>query len=101
MVKNDVELRVNKLELDVRYILNAIEAVEPNPYSPEGFYKIFASGFLVTPYLWECRDEFAHAVKWNTDIVDGGVSVVDEKGCEISAQERASNAMDYYRFIKI
>ena len=101
MVKNDVELRVNKLELDVRYILNAIEAVEPNPYSPEGFYKIFASGFLVTPYLWECRDEFAHAVKWNTDIVDGGVSVVDEKGCEISAQERASNAMNYYRFIKI
>lgn len=87
---SDVQRRTQQLVADVRKMLTAIEASIADPYSADGLYRVFASGFLTAPYLWEERDEFRHAVAWKTDIIDGGVSVVDEAGKPISASARAA-----------
>jgi len=68
--------------------IKTIETNIPIAYSPEGFYKIFAAGFLVSPYLWECQEEFKNAIKWQTEIIDGSVRIVDESGKQIKSAER-------------
>lgn len=88
----EVLFRTEQLVEDVRTMLDAIEVAIPDPYTPYGFYRIFASGFLTAPYLWEEREEFRHAVSWRTEIVNGGVSVVDETGAAVSAYARAAAA---------
>ena len=60
--------------------LGAIEEHIDKPYSPEGFYKIFAAGFLPVPYLWGQGDEFKFTKYWKTKPVKGGVKTVDENG---------------------
>ena len=45
-------------------------------------------GFLPAPYLWECRDELAKAVQWQTRPIRGSVQVVDERGIPIPASKR-------------
>ncbi len=86
----DVEVRLRKQELleQARYLTAAIEANVPNPYSVDGFYRIFADGFLPVPYLWECREEFIHATQWVTKVLDGAVKLVDEAGAALSAADR-------------
>jgi hypothetical protein len=59
-------------------VVSAIEDSINDPYSPEGFYKIFAAGFLPVPYLWGEVEEFKHAKNWRTKPVRGSVKVVDE-----------------------
>ncbi|MFE8034480.1 hypothetical protein [Thiohalocapsa marina] len=88
----EVQYRTERLVADVRQMLTAIEAAIPDPYSADGLYRIFAAGFLAAPYLWEERDEFHHAVGWATDVVDGGVSVVDAAGQPIPIVVRAAAA---------
>jgi len=88
----EVIYRTQKIISDVRDVVRCIEQSIPNPYTPEGLYCVFAAGFLVAPYLWECRDEFSNAVSWTTDIVDGGVAVVDQNGNPITALDRANHA---------
>ncbi len=60
----------------------------PAPYTPEGLYKIFAAGYLPVPYLWACRDEFRHAVRWKTKMSRGSVRVVDDEGNPILPAQR-------------
>ena len=74
---------------DVRILLKSIEDKIPAPYTPEGLYRVFASGYLPVPYVWECRDEFRHAVRWNTKMLRGSVRVVDEKGNPVAPADRA------------
>jgi hypothetical protein len=88
----DVEDRTCHLCEDVRTLLAAIESVIPNPYSAHGLYQIFAAGFLVAPYLWEEREEFHNATAWKTDILNGGIQVVDENGECVTARIRADIA---------
>ncbi|QVL50129.1 MAG: hypothetical protein KFB96_06600 [Thiocapsa sp.] len=88
----EVQRRTEQLVADVRQMLAAIESVIPDPYSAEGLYRIFAAGFLVAPYLWEEREEFSNSVAWQTDVVDGGVSVVDDAGLPIPISVRAASA---------
>lgn len=88
----DVRHRTETLVSDTKDVLKAIERHIPQPYSPAGLYKIFASGFLPVPYLWKGRDEFAHAVQWRTHPISGGVSVIDETGSPVSARLRAEIA---------
>lgn len=88
----DVEERMNELLSSARTMINAIESSIENPYSPEGFYKIFAAGFLPVPYLWGGVDEFKHAKNWRTAAVMGSVKVVDENGKPIKAETVAEIA---------
>jgi len=88
-----VASRAEELLDGARTVLAAIECSIPNPYTADGLYRIFADGFLPVPYLWECRDEFARAVSWQTRIIDGAVKVVDNRGLPMPAAIRMSNIM--------
>lgn len=84
----DLASRTAELERDVRTLLDALERVIDDLYSPEGLYTAFWAGFLPTPHLWECRDEFRHAASWMTRTVRGSVKVVDEQSKPISIENR-------------
>jgi hypothetical protein len=84
----ELAMRTDSLVADARTILNAIENTIPDPYSLDGLYRIFADGFLPVPYLWECKDEFRRALKWQTRMVQGGVKIVDPDGDPIAAADR-------------
>ncbi len=93
----DVEDRTRHLCGEVRTLLASIESAVPDPYSAEGLYRIFAAGFLAAPHLWECREEFAHATAWSTELVGGGVCVVGKDGLVIPAIERGRVAAGHLR----
>lgn len=88
----EVETRTGQLLSDARTVLAAIEAAIPNPYSADGLYEVLARGFLLAPYLWECREEFQRAVRWQTRVIRGSVQVVDADGRPVPAGERAAAA---------
>ena len=88
----DVRSRMLELYNSARTIISDIESSIDNPYSAEGFYKIFAAGFLATPYLWKGVDEFKHPKSMRTKPVSGGVKVVDEDGNPMEASKVASIA---------
>ena len=58
-------------------MITAIERYVQNTYTPEGFYILFAAGFLPVPYLWKEVDEFRFATTWKTKLHDGGVKTID------------------------
>lgn len=74
----DVSERSEELYKAAIKRINAIETSIDNPYSAEGFYKIFAAGFLPVPSLWGQTEEFKHAKNWKTKPVKGSVKIVDE-----------------------
>lgn len=84
----EVALRTAELLNEARTVLRAIEAAVPGWASAEGLYQVFAMGFLPVPYLWECRDELAKAVQWQTRLVHGAIKLVDDKGMPMSVAER-------------
>jgi hypothetical protein len=86
--------RTSTLIRDAKAAIAAIESAIPNPYSPEGLYEIFASGFFAVPDLTECREEFAEAVKWKTRCVNGAIEVVDERGSPLPPRERIAAAAE-------
>lgn len=93
----EVARRTQELLSGARSVLRAIEQVVPAPYTAEGLYEVFRLGFLPVPYLWECREEFANAVRWKTGVLHGSVQVVDENGIPISPQDRAQAAIEASR----
>ena len=93
----EVARRTEELLSGARAVLQAIERVVPAPYTAEGLYEVFRLGFLPVPYLWECREEFEHAVRWKTQIINGSVKVVDENGTPISPQDRAQAVVEASR----
>jgi len=97
----EVNARTEELYNDVRTVLAAIEHSIPNPYTPEGLYRVFAAGFLPVPYLWECRQEFEYALEWPTRLINGGVRTVDSHGYPVSAQARADIAAQRAGRIKV
>jgi len=80
--------RTRNLLTEAQTVINAIEELVPDPYSAAGFLEIFAQGFLPVPRLWECRDEFPEAVRWETRQVDGAIRVVGADGTPVPAVER-------------
>ena len=93
----EVKARTQELLREARIVLKAIEESIPDPYSAEGLYRVFWAGFLPVPYLWEGREEFAHAVRWQTRVIRGSVKVVDEYGTPIAVEQRVRSAMEAAR----
>ncbi|WIV12119.1 cobalamin-binding protein [Proteiniborus sp. MB09-C3] len=88
MSKNlDVQERMFELIDSAKTIISGIETHIDNPYTAEGFYKIFAAGFLPVPYLWGEVEEFKYAKYWKTKPVKGGVKIVDENNKLISSDK--------------
>lgn len=77
-INQDVNNRELDLMASAKEIILAIEKYVKNPYSAEGFYRIFSAGFLPVPYLWGEVEEFKCAKNWRTKPVQGSVKVVDE-----------------------
>lgn len=91
MIENkEVRERTNDLYKNVKEMVKLIDKNIDNPYSADGLYEIFQIGVLVAPYLWEGRQEFKDAVKWNTNLVNGSVKIVDESNKPIDPVERVS-----------
>jgi len=65
---------------EVRMLLAAMERGVPELYSAAGLYSVLQRGYLAVPYLFEGREEFAAAVRWQTRLVRGGIGVVDKQG---------------------
>lgn len=81
MSKNaEVNKRMTELIASAKIIISGIEKHIDNPYSAEGLYAIFASGFLPVPYLWSEADEFKHAKALKTRSYRGGMKVADDSG---------------------
>jgi len=78
---------------EAQHIISAIENNIEDPYSAEGFYLIFAAGFLPVPYLWGNRQQFPHAVFWKTKLYQGGVVVIDEHKKPVSSRLVAQRAI--------
>lgn len=89
--------RTAQLEHEVRLVMKAMEQSIPDLYSPMGLYIALWAGFFPVPYLWECRDEFAHATTWKTRVDRGMVRVVDDDGRFISTAERLALASEAAR----
>lgn len=83
----DVDERCVELYESAIKIISAIESSIENPYSAEGFYKIFAAGFLPVPYLWGEVEEFKHAKNWTTKPIRGSVKVVDQNGKTMKTEQ--------------
>ena len=89
MINNiEVNERSNDLVKEVKATLNLIEKHIPNPFTAQGLYSIFKKGIMPVPYLWEGRDEFSEAIKWNTSVINGVTSVIDERGNPIKPSYR-------------
>jgi hypothetical protein len=88
---SEVVSRTAELLRESRIALDAIESRIPDVYSAEGLYQAFVRGFLAVPYLWECREEFQRATRWQTRLVRGSVKVVDDHGLPIPTEERVKN----------
>jgi len=93
----EVVSRTADLLAEARTVLAAIESSIPSPCSAEGLYQALERGFLVVPHLWECRDEFSRAVRWQTRLVEGAVKVVDGEGRPILAAARMRMVLDDLR----
>lgn len=96
-VHPEVARRTEALVADARAVLAAIEDSVPEPYTPDGLHAIYAAGFLPTPDLWHCRDEFPHALSRRTAMADGSVIVVGPDGAPTPAAVRAAEAAETAR----
>jgi len=84
----EVALRMEELLPEVRTVVQAIDRTIRHPITADGLYEVFARGFLVTPYLWECREELRPATQWQTRLIRGSVKVVDQPGRPLPAIAR-------------
>lgn len=91
-ISRDVQERALILVNSAKTIIAAIEESIENPYSAEGFYKIFAAGFLPVPYLWGEAEEFKHAKDWKTKPVKGSIKIIDENNKPMQVEEIVENA---------
>ncbi|NLC39440.1 MAG: cobalamin-binding protein [Clostridiaceae bacterium] len=106
MSKNEeVAERERKLYRDSGRLIDFLEKTYPDLYSAEGFYKIFAAGFLPTPYLWKETEEFVHAVNWRSKSLHGSQVLISDTDNELSMDERlelaAANIKDAEMLLKM
>lgn len=92
---DDVAARTEAILKNVNIMIDAIETHIDDPYSAEGFYTIFAAGFMPTPYIWSEKEEFAYATHWRTKPIKGGVQTINEEGEEVSAEGIAAKAIGH------
>ncbi|MGI9190624.1 MAG: hypothetical protein ACR2IL_00785 [Chitinophagaceae bacterium] len=86
--EDDINERTATLYRGVRYMIDVLEKQIKPLYTPAGFYRLFELGVFPVPYLWQERDAFSEAVRWQTANIQGGTYVVDEHRNIISVEER-------------
>ena len=73
----EISLIYDTLVNDSLTLIKTIEHWIPQPYTALGLYQVFASGFLIAPYLWKKQNEFKHTINWQTKVINGQVKVMD------------------------
>ncbi len=81
-----------ELYVAARHLITSAERLIPNLYSPEGFYLLFAAGFLPVPYLWRDQEEFQGAISWKCKVIRGRVCLVDAQDQPLSNTARTALA---------
>jgi hypothetical protein len=95
MSKNlDVEERMMWLLEQAKTVISNIEKHIKNPYSAEGFYTIFAAGFLPVPYLWGEVGEFKYAKTWKTKPIKGSIKVIDHNNLPVTSDRVVTAALN-------
>lgn len=90
----EVEERARELYEECSASIKILEKAIPNLYTPEGFYKVFAEGFLPVPYLMDPNRKYPKATQFRTAIKNGGIRVVDEKGNVVYTPDRYRKIID-------
>lgn len=80
--------RTEDIISELSIVINLLENHYKDLYSPKGLYDVFIDGILPVPYLWEGRQEFKEAVKWNTALINGAIKVIDNNGVAIRPSKR-------------
>lgn len=93
----EVDERFHRLLKDCQQMIQSMESLIPDLYTPDGFYKVLEAGYFPVPFLWECRSEFAKAIRWRTKLHNGGVTVIDEDGTPLSMNRRLDQIEKDYR----
>jgi len=83
-----VDERFSALYEEVKDAAALLETHIPYLYTPEGFFKIFCDGFLPVPYLIDENNKYPKARAFQTQIIDGGVKVVNAAGEVIPTTRR-------------
>jgi hypothetical protein len=96
----DVLQRKENLLYEAKLLIAFIESQILDLYSPIGFYKVFAAGFLPVPYLWMEKEEFKYAIDWKTKLIKGSVKIVNIDGSLMSINDRIARATQYLRIIE-
>lgn len=91
--KQEVQEATVRLITEARFLIASIEEHIPDIYSAEGFFKVFVSGFLPVPLLWNQDPLYQHARNWNTQFYQGGVRVVNGEGAPLSIETRVNHAL--------
>ncbi len=84
--------RTEALIRDARKMIACMEAFIHNTYSPEGLHAMLKAGFFPLPALAYLRDEYPHALRWNTRMHKGGVVAVDADLMPVGIEERLDAA---------
>ena len=84
----EVAAREAALYGDAKKMIQAVESLIGDAYSPGGLYSMLVAGVFALPWLTACREEFAAAAGMTTRIVKGAVFAVDDKGKPIPVEER-------------
>lgn len=85
--------RTEQLYTEAKEAITFLEKNIPNLYTPEGFYFVFAHGFLPVPYLMDHENKYPKAKMWQTAFKNGGIVVVDNDNKPIYTLQRYKKIM--------
>jgi hypothetical protein len=95
-IEEDVEKRMKSFMSEARVILQGIEEAISDPYTPQGLFAVFESGFLPAPYLWGNSEQFPHVTQFKSRMLNGMTTLCDDKGKVVMAKELVAFAVKNY-----
>lgn len=90
----EVSYRFNDLLDETESAISLLEKNIPYLYSPEGFFKIFCDGFLPVPFLIDCLNKYPKAKQYQTQLVNGGIKIVDAFSNVIRTEKRFKSILN-------
>lgn len=90
LYREELEARTEKLFTESRLLLEVLEELYPDLYSPKGFYRLLKDGIFPLPWLSALEDEFAIAKNMSTRPLGGGMSLTDSEGKPIDIKTRVA-----------
>lgn len=89
---DDINSRTYELENIARQMIRAMEEYIPDLYSPKGLYIAFVAGWMPVPELWSNSEEFIYAKRWQTNLSNGSVYIVENNG-KMSVETRINKCI--------